>query len=106
MKVIAAARKTGKTQQAVDWVLEGERVHGYPGWSRVLLVHNLEEVVRLRDQFSLDPKQIFSLHEWQRASNVHPETEVAIDNVDMYLHNLIGRHGVPTLVTITGEVAS
>lgn len=106
MKVIAAGRKTGKTQQVVDWVLEGERVHGYPGWSRVLLVHNLEEVVRLRDQYSIDSKQIFSLHEWQRAHNVHPDTEVAIDNLDMYLPNLIGRHGRPVLTTITGEVAS
>lgn len=106
IKLVAKPRRQGKTQAAIDWVLAGQRVDGYPGWSRVLLVHNVQEALRLRGEYNLDPKQVYTLHEWQRAHNVNPETEVGIENLDLYLHNLIGHHGVATFATITGEAQS
>jgi hypothetical protein len=101
MRVIARGRQAGKTYDLVQWVKEGEQTDSYPGWSRVLLCHSLDEAQRIRELYDLDYRQVFGVNEW-RGARLGPKTvEVAIDNVDLILLSLIGQH--PTQISMTGS---
>lgn len=47
-EVFLSGRAGGKTTQALLWVQRGVRVKGYPGWSRVLLMPNVQLEVGMR----------------------------------------------------------
>lgn len=100
---IVRPRQGGKTRTAVEWVLEGERTDSYPGWSRILICHSIEESARIRADYpDLDYQQVFSWAEW---ANVHPgfkPVSIAIDNADMILSRLLRGHTV-SVITGTGE---
>lgn len=101
MRVIVNGRQAGKTYALVQWVKEGEETDSYPGWSRVILTHNLEEAARLRAQYDLDYRQVFSVVEWQHARLGRKPVEVALDNADITLAHLLGQ--MPSLVSMTGR---
>lgn len=101
MMLLHAGRCTGKTTQALAWLSHGERVRGYPGWSRVLLVHDLAEIERLRGEWGAHvrdhetgdrrqrledfDRRVYVLHDWVRAL-VTSDVDVCIDNLDLMLH--------------------
>lgn len=47
-QVLVRPRMGGKSTHALSWVQRGERVKGYPGWSRVLVVPNVNLDVTMR----------------------------------------------------------
>ena len=49
--VYAAGRQAGKTTMALDWVKQGVRTDGYPGWTRVLVVPTHAQLDIIRKQF-------------------------------------------------------
>lgn len=99
-------RLSGKTTRLVEWVMAGERAEGYPGWSRILVVPTINEVLRLRKiHRGLHPKQIYSLREWLTAHNVNPETAIALDDADYMLLVLSGwRRGRIERVALSGRI--
>lgn len=100
LKVVIAPRRGGKTTQLLDWVLAGKEVDGYPGWSRVLVVHSIEMERHLRRmivEYSGLPwvdidftHRVYAWVEWKKAQGVHPDTEVMIDNVEFLLPRMPG----------------
>lgn len=42
-----SGRQTGKTTKLIDWLLAGEFIPDYPGWSRVIVCVSHDEVIRL-----------------------------------------------------------
>lgn len=101
MKVTVNGRQSGKTYALVQWVKEGVETDSYPGWSRVILTHTIDEAIRLRADYDLDYRQVFSVEEWRSARLGHLPVEVGVDNADLFLHRLIGQR--PSRVTMTGS---
>jgi len=89
LRLLAVDRAEGKTTQAMAWLSNGDRVAHYPGWSRVLVVPNLQRVQHIRDQYwrrleDFDHR-VYSCDEWRRAQGVHHDVEVCIDDLDWFL---------------------
>jgi len=101
MEVFARGRQAGKTYTLVEWVKEGVETDSYPGWSRVLLTHSLDEAQRLRTRYELDYRQVFFVGEWQRARLGRKPVQVALDNADLVLMNVLGQ--MPSQITVTGR---
>ena len=105
----AALRAAGKTWQAMAWVSHGERVRGYPGWSRVLVVPTIEQVQYLKDigywrRLEDFDHRVYSLREWAEARGVNSDTEVCIDNLDLLLPSGLPRlPGRIVAVTMTAH---
>lgn len=99
-----------KTTTAVEWVKQGKRTKKWPGWSRVLITHNMQEADRLRNTMrevlGLDYHQVFFWDEWIQSAHglVGGRVEVAIDNADIILNYLLTRrtHVSVGLITATG----
>lgn len=108
LTVLATDRQEGKTTRLLEWLGGGQAISSYPGWSRVLVVHNFHEVERLRSEIRAtepasledDPHRIYSWEEWQTAQGVDPSVEVAVDNAEFHLPRLPGR---VTLVSLTAK---
>jgi hypothetical protein len=99
VNIIVRPRQAGKTYEAVQWVLEGEQTDSYPGWSRVLLCHTLQEADRIRKDFpALDYRQVFSWREWRERHPGLKPVEVAVDNADLILGQVLNQS--PSLMTI------
>lgn len=112
-QILGGGRQSGKTTRLLNWVAAGEKIDRYPGWSRVLVVHSIDEVLRLRSIIRMDPEhplfeddphRVYSLEEWRSAHNVAHDVEVAIDNLDLHVAHLIGHHGRVAKVSMSGEV--
>lgn len=116
MQVFVTGRQGGKTHASIKWLLDGFEIPRYPFWSRVLVVHDVQSVLflqkRLTDQLALR-RDLVESHNWVRkaiwgpndvlsSGGVLREVEVGIDNVELFLANLI--HRVPSFVTMTGEL--
>lgn len=102
MKIYANGRQSGKTYRLIQWVKNGKKTDSYPGWSRILLCHSLDEAQRIRTQYDLDYRQVFSVSEWQRARKGHEPVEVALDNADLVLAMLLDQR--PAYISMTGTV--
>lgn len=102
MRVIVNGRQAGKTHALMKWVKEGEETDSYPGWSRVILTHSLEEAQRLRTLYDLDYRQVFSVNEWKNARLGRKPVDVAVDNADLILAHMIGQY--PSQVAMTGTL--
>lgn len=96
---IVGGRCTGKTTRLLEWVAAGEPRNGYPFWSRVLVVHSLQEVMRLRSiiradperpLFEDDPHRLYHLDDWRTAHLQERDVEVALDNLDLMIAHLVG----------------
>lgn len=101
MKVIVNGRQSGKTYALVQWVREGVATDSYPGWSRVILTITINEAERLRRDYELDYRQVFSVNEWQTARIGRKPVEIAVDNADLVLASYLGQH--PAQITLTGS---
>jgi hypothetical protein len=98
--VMARGRQAGKTYDLRGWVKQGVETDSYPGWSRVILTHSLEEAQRLRTAYDLDYRQVFSVEEWRSARLGRRPVEVALDNADLVLAQMLGQ--MPRIISVTG----
>lgn len=93
MQVLNWPKRAGKTTKLALWVKEGERTDSYPGWTRIMLVPTIQEAVHVRNQFKLDPHQIFSYEEWRKAYHAafqgEAHIEVAVDRAETLIHDLV-----------------
>ena len=97
---MARGRRAGKTHDLIQWVKQGEKMETYPGWSRVILTHSLQEAQRLRTEFDVDYRQVFSVAEWRSARLGNRPVEVALDNADLVLAEVLGQ--MPRIIAVTG----
>jgi hypothetical protein len=89
LMLLATGRTAGKTTQAIAWLSNGERVRGYPGWSRVLVVQNQQMLQWTKSHWWGDLEdfdhRVYDLQTWLNARSVRPETEVCLDDLDALL---------------------
>jgi hypothetical protein len=106
-------RQEGKTQDLIDWVKQGVRTSHYPGWSRIIVVPDMEQAQRLRggdpktNKYGLEYHQVFYVSEWLHAYGTldDPIVEIGVDNVDMILARLLNNPaGRVVRATATGKV--
>lgn len=106
MRVITTGKHQGKTTALIGWVAAGKPMQGYPGWTRILLVHDRNEHNRLRRRYwwCIDDfeHRIYTLTDWCNARNVSRGVAIAIDNLDLHLHLRTSGNGFVDLVSITG----
>lgn len=122
----AGPKGNGKTTTLLAWLFGGERVDGYPGWSRVLLVPGpgVEHVEELKPAFKamaeakaesedvetpewaeLDfAHRVYTVAEWQKAGNLVPDTELAIDGIDRIPWRLEEMRGTVVMMAMWDEV--
>jgi hypothetical protein len=106
MRIFVAGRGAGKTHELVRWVKEGERTPRYPGWSRILLTHSVNQSVYVREKWELDPHQIMSVQEWQaryRPAFASSRLEIGVDNAELILEHFLDT--AISVAAMTGESA-
>lgn len=91
--LLATGRSAGKTTQAISWVSNGERVRGYPGWSRVLVVQNQQMLTWTKSHWWGELEdfdhRVYDPQTWLNARAIRPETEVCIDDLDALLRGRV-----------------
>lgn len=105
MKILMRGRQQGKTHELIEWVLEGVKTDSYPNWSRVLLVHNLQEADRLRGFHGqpLDYRQVFTYDEWSGGRIGKIPVLIAVDNAEFYLQRMLGGYHYVDRISINGD---
>jgi hypothetical protein len=113
ISVLVGGRAAGRTTRLIEWVLDGEKAQGYPGWTRVMVVPTMRELDALRDivhkrvgehvpwgeiDFS---HRFYAWAEWRNVGMVNPQTQVGIDDLDRILSPL--RAGRVRMVTICDD---
>jgi hypothetical protein len=73
----------------------------YPFWSRIVLVPDINQAQIFRKQHDLDYHQVFTFGEWMNARRGHLPVEIAIDNADMVLSQML--HCKVHLISVTEE---
>lgn len=121
MKVFVTGRRMGKTSALVAWLLKGQPIPEYPGWSRAIVCANHATVVHttrmVRDAMEAqnitgDERWICDMRKavWSvgdlstalRGAAVN-KVEFAFDNAELVLeYYLSGRK--PAIITMTGEL--
>lgn len=112
MQYLIAERQEGKTTALVEWVKRGVRTSRYPGWSRVLICANMQRADLLRGGDPSDPnhptgleyQQVFYLEEWRKARITDPDVEIALDDADYILEEMLRKP--IALVSLTGVVVA
>jgi hypothetical protein len=113
MKIIQGDRGLGKTTALIEWLLEGHKILGYPGWSRVIICPNHAQTThataKLREAtkvWSEDSPETWDMRKcvWDLSDlrsglrgTRRDEVELGFDNFDMYLDIL----GLPRLAVVT-----
>lgn len=105
LMLLATDRQKGKTTQAFAWVSHGQRVPGYPGWSRVLILAHLTAFDLWRRDYwarleDFDHR-VYTLTDWVGARAVRPDTQVCIDDLEHALQTTNLAHLPGRLVAAT-----
>ena len=89
MKALVLHRQEGKTTQLMDWVKDGVRVEGYPGWSRVVVVIDRQRHDRLKHQYWDEMEdfdhRVYTLREIQTGHFTGFHTAYRLDDLDAFL---------------------
>jgi hypothetical protein len=113
VSTLLAGRREGKTTRLVEWLLQGEQIEPWPGWSRVLVVATADRIDPIRDNFRAADQELrekgcagglgkvvlsagsYALHRL-RLSDV----EVAVDSAEDLITQQLGFR--PDVVSMTG----
>jgi predicted AAA+ superfamily ATPase len=110
--VIGGVRMSGKTTYLIEWLKQGKAIDLYPGWSRIVLVQDLMRhqhfMDMLRAEFSEGPppdfyRWVFTFDDIKSTRGWDPNLEVAIDNAESILFQLVSPVGRLTRVTMTAQ---
>lgn len=93
MRIYIAGRQTGKTTNLIAWIGEDP--------NRVLIVHSMFEAYRLHRDYPDLEDQIIPISLVEKSLRGKRDVEVAIDNLDLILPQLIMARIGP--VTYTGD---
>jgi hypothetical protein len=106
---IIRSRQGGKTQALINWVRQGHEIDSWPYWSRVIITHDMQSAVQLRNKMrEAEVHRVFYLEEWHARhygyNRQREPLEIAIDNADIILRNLLDDSlARMEVVTATGE---
>lgn len=103
MVIVSSGRQTGKTTTLIEQVKEGvQRADG--SWSRIMLVATEREAERLRREFHLNPRQVYSAQTWarDRVTYHQPPSDLYLDNLEDWLYSQLGQ--VPSMVSTSVPV--
>jgi hypothetical protein len=119
VSVILGDRHTAKTTKVIDWLLAGNPIPEYPGWSRAVVCPTHDRVLRItnevrrRTEGQPDSRALWDLRKaiWSavdlrsvvRGRNLSG-TEYAIDDFDLMFYQVTGVQKPPTLITMTGDL--
>ena len=92
MQVLSLARQHGKTTRLLYWLEEKA--------DRVLITFSGYEAQRLKELKPTLANRIYSFHAWKRQVFSRHEYEIAVDNIDIILYELLGN---VTIISLTGE---
>lgn len=116
MRYIIGDRRSGKTTELLEWILDGHPRDTFPYWSRIIISFSDREARRLRNILkmarpSLDISEwVFSVEQWQlerRGIKNYTGLSIAIDEASYILEQYIGHVDVATLTNEEGfEVLS
>lgn len=119
IEVIARDRGDGKTTALVGWLLDGHRIDGWPGWSRLLVVADGQRVQAIHNGYAFPEqdhalraagcegglgKVVVTLAEAVSVSRrgLARDVEWALDDVETVLADVFGVFGLPAVLTVTG----
>jgi hypothetical protein len=121
MKIVTRPRGGGKTTEAIEWLLEGDRASNSLGWTRALLVANESESRRVREIVRGKAFGLLRYENFQRYGipvvsvvdvRFSPEqvlpregVQVMVDNADMVLSALLGAQLAGVTITTDEQVA-
>lgn len=112
MEVISGPRQSGRSTALARWVLDGQRIAGYPGWSRIVIVVDIKHhewfTKRLLPQVAETPyggaaapdfyRMAFTWDDWHRGHFNRNGLEVAVDDLDRLLRERLRL--TPALVSV------
>lgn len=101
MKVMTSLRGGGKTYQAIQWMLQGEKTLTWPHWSRVMLVLSENEAKRLRTMYPEVPTEAFIPMDQARNLKGMHDIQYVVDNADQLFERILGF--TPDFITLHGE---
>lgn len=114
--VLVLGHAEGKTTQLVQWLIGGEVVDGWPGWSRVLVVANGDRVRSIHNgvtfhQQNLELREagcegglgkvVITIAEWTRMIRQTRDVQWALDDAEELIRMQFG--ALPTAMTMTGR---
>jgi hypothetical protein len=108
LKIIAMDQQRGKTTLATQWLMNGQKIDTYPGWSRVLVCANRAAVPSTSYMMPMGPwrKCVFSIDDLRsamRGAIVPGTVEVGVDDADALIFAALRANVRPALVTLTGH---
>lgn len=114
---VVDGRATGRTTALLSWLLGGEPVRGYPGWSRMLVVLDAS-MARYTSGLDADAAErfyraagfninnvIITPADLRRMHGIDRSVEVAVDDVEVLLREALGGW-IVAVATLTGAAAS
>lgn len=118
MIVVAATRAGGRTTALATWLLDGHRVSGWPGWSRVLVLASARRCQQIIDELpeiqtalrergtpgfgklAISQAELYQLATKGRG-RIDPEVTFALDDADHLIASACG--GItPALISVEG----
>jgi len=115
-QVLVSARGGGKTYRSIEWLIEGEKIDGWPGWSRVLVVPTAQRCRSLTKEHadgelgrkfyekagvSLS-KVVLNVDEYRTFRGIDKrQFEIAVDGTESLIEQALGWR--PSWVTYDGE---
>lgn len=91
MKFVIGERGYGKTAYCIRWVLQGEPIDGYPGWSRGIICPDMNQVIHTTKYLK---DSLYALLKKMREESTNQElwTQYGFHfNVPDYTHNDMGK---------------
>ena len=89
MEILFTGRQEGKTTRLMNWVNDGERIEGYPGWSRVAIVPNRarhNDIKRMYwNELEDFDHRVYTLLEIQQGHFPNRDTSYRLDDLDEFL---------------------
>lgn len=110
LQVLLTGRQAGKTSKLMDWLLEGEKVLGWPHWSRGIIVPAQDRADWMVREFpvhrnylhhmGVDIRNLLTGPEYRGRRDVFRDTEFAVDDAEAILSRYLGLR--PSVLTMTG----
>lgn len=107
MEVLIAGRQEGKTVELMEWVSEGVRCDGYPGWTHVAIVPTMDRLLQIKsiwwETFEDFDHRVYYLKEVIEGRFTSIDTKYRFDDMDLILRGLFPSKNIDGF-TMTGQL--
>jgi hypothetical protein len=115
VSTLLGGRQEGKTTRLIEWLLQGESIEPWPGWSRVLVVTTAALIDPIKDNFKAADQQlrddgcvgglgkvVLSVGDYAITRLRLSDVEVAVDNAEDLIAQQLGFR--PDVVSMTAKL--